>query len=120
MRAFFIDRTRSFRENKKNFRPYYDRRRKKWRVRFRDAKAEEGSLLYVTCEFARTSLYFPFWNTETRGKEYSGHDHSFEGVLDALLSDPDGFSIEGFEEYYSEQARELLDKVRQKLLDTEQ
>ncbi len=35
------------------------------------------------------------------------HAHSFEGVIQALLDDPEGFSIEGLEEYYSAQEREM-------------
>jgi len=40
----------------------------------------------------------------------------FEGVIRALLDDPEGFSIEGFEEYYSLQEREMLSEVQERLL----
>ena len=43
------------------------------------------------------------------------HEHTFNGVLKALLEDPEYFSIEGFEEYYSEQERQLLSKMQEKL-----
>ena len=100
-------------------RPRYDRRKKTWRVDFEDRDAEEGSLLYVAGEFAKTGLYFPYNDSGTKGREYPGHAHSFEGVLHALLNDPAGFSIEGFEEYYSEQERDMLRTVRERLIDIE-
>ncbi len=99
----------------KNLRPHYDRRRKRWRVDFEDRDSEEGGLLYVAGEFAKTGLYFPYNDSETRGREYPGHAHSFEGVLHALLDDPAGFTVEGFEEYYSEQERGMLRAVRERL-----
>ena len=72
--------------------------------------------MYVASEFARTSLYFPYNDSQTKDREYSGHDHYFEGVLKALLDDPEGFSIEGFEEYYSAQEQEMLEAVQKRLL----
>ena len=107
------------RRNKKTLRPRYDRRKKTWRVDFEDRHSEEGSLLYVAGEFAKTGLYFPYNDSGTKGREYPGHAHSFEGVLHAQLKDPAGFSIEGFEEYYSEQERDMLRTVRERLLDIE-
>ena len=99
----------------KNLRPHYDRRKRMWRVDFEDRDSEEGNLLYVAGEFAKTGLYFPYNDSETKGREYPGHAHSFEGVLHALLDDPEGFTIEGFEEYYSEQERDMLRAVRERL-----
>ena len=72
--------------------------------------------MYVASEFARTGLYFPYNDSQTKDREYSSHDHYFEGVLKALLDDPEGFSIEGFEEYYSAQEREMLKAVQKRLL----
>ena len=85
------------------FQPYYDRGAGTWRVDFPDRDSEEGSLLYVASEYAWTGLYFPYNTSETIGKDYSGHEHSFEGVIHALLDDPVGFTIEGFEDSYSQQ-----------------
>ena len=67
--------------------PYYDRGKKRWRVEFADRAAEEGDLLYVAAEFARSGLYFPYNTSRTAGEAYSGHAHSFQGVLRALLDD---------------------------------
>ena len=79
------------RKGTKNFRPRYDRRKKTWRVDFEDRDSEEGGLLYVAGEFAKTGLYFPYNDSGTKGREYPGHAHSFEGVLHALLDDPAGW-----------------------------
>ena len=105
------------RKGTKNFRPRYDRRKKTWQVDFEDRDSEEGGLLYVAGEFARTGLYYPYRDSATKGREYPGHAHSFEGVLHALLDDPAGFTIEGFEEYYSEQERDMLRAVQKRLLE---
>ena len=100
---------------KKRYKPWYDRRKKCWRVDFPDRDCEEGDLLYVASEFAGTGLYFPYNDSSTAGREYSGHSHSFDGVIHALLDDPEGFTIEGFEEYYSEQEREMLEEIKRRL-----
>lgn len=37
------------------------------------------------------------------------------GVLESLLDDPEGFSIQGFEDYYSKQEIEMLEAIQKKL-----
>ncbi len=66
--------------------PHYDRGRRRWRVEFTDRAPEEGDLLYVASEYAWSGLYFPYNTSQTIGKEYSGHSHSFQGVLHALMT----------------------------------
>ena len=100
-------------QNLESHRPYYDRTEKCWRVTFSDRDAEEGDLLYVASEYARTSLYFPYYTTKAMGG--CGHDHYFEGVLEALLDDPEDFSIQGLEEYYSQQEIKMLEAIQRKL-----
>ena len=97
--------------------PYYDRRKRRWRVEFTDRAPEEGDLLYVASEYARSGLYFPYNTSQTIGKEYNGHTHSFQGVLHALLNDPVGFTIAGFEESYSKQEQDFLSALRKKLIE---
>ena len=103
------------RDNKNNYRPYYDRKKKIWRVEFPDRDMEEGSLQYVASEFARTGLYYPYHDSGIKEKDYCGHAHEFDGIIEALLDDPEGFSIEGFESYYSEQERKMLQAIQEKL-----
>ena len=105
------------RKNKRLPLPTYDRRRKRWQVDFDDRDSEVGGLLYVAGEFARGGLYFPYHDSVTKGREYPSHAHSFEGVLHALLGDPAGFSIEGFEDSYSAQERDMLRAVRKRMLE---
>ena len=106
-------------EGETAYQPYYDEGAATWRVDFPDRESEEGDLLYIASEFARTGLYFPYHDSATAGKEYSGHAHSFDGVIQALLDDPSGFTVSGFEEYYSGQEREMLRAIQNKLLSQE-
>ena len=64
-------------QNRNSNRPYYDRSEKCGRVTFPDRDAEEGDLLYVASEYARTGLYFPYYTMNALGGR--GHDHYFEG-----------------------------------------
>ena len=95
--------------------PHYNQDKGCWEVEFPNRATEEGNLLYVACEYLWTSLYYPYNTDETKGKEYSGHAHSFDDVICAVLHDPAGFSIEGHEKYYSQQERDLLAKLQEKL-----
>ena len=87
---------------------------------FPDRASEEGDLLYVASEYARTGLYFPYNDASTALKDYSAHSHSFDGVIRALLDDPESFTIKGFEDYYSKQERDMLSAIQQKLLSDKQ
>ena len=94
-------------------RPYYVETAQLWKVDIPGWGIEEGDLLYVASEYARAGLIFPYSTSYT--KDRHGHAHYFEGVLEALLGDPEGFSIEGFEQYYSAQEKEMRNKVQVKL-----
>ena len=100
-------------QNRNSYRPYYDRKDKCWRVSVPDRDAEVGDLLYVAGEYALKCLYFPYHTT--KAVDGYGHAHDFEGVLGALLNDPEEFSIQGYEEYYSEQEIEMLGAIQKKL-----
>ncbi len=99
----------------KRYKPWYDKKKKCWRVDFPDRDSEEGDLLYVASEFARTGLYFPYNDSQTKDRDYDGHAHYFEGVLKALLDDPKEFTIKGLEECYSAQEQEMLAAVQERL-----
>ena len=101
------------RQNKSTKRPYSDGRHRRWKVEFADRDPEEGDLLYVASEYARTGLYFPYRTKDT--KDWQEHAHGFEGVIEALLEEPESFSIEGFEEYYSRQELEMIKAIQEKL-----
>ena len=96
--------------------PKYNRDKKHWRVRV-DDRVEFGSLLYVCGEFAMTGLYYPFWISKDKiSPQHEGHEHSFEGVLRTLIKYPDTFSIESYESYYSDQEIQMLNDVKNRLL----
>lgn len=109
--------------------PYYSKKKDTWRVKIKYeyngekcSQTEEGSLTDVVCEYLRTSLYYPFWLDENRDEDsipIQPHTHSFDDALQCLLllDNPEHFSIEGFEEYYSKQEIELLQKFQKKLLE---
>ena len=104
----------------KTNRPYYDGRHRVWKVEIPGWGTEEGPLLYVAGEFAKSALVYPFNTSETIGKDYSNHEHSFNGVIEGLFMDPMGFTLEGFEEYYSKQEIEMLNAIQAKLLEYEE
>ena len=64
--------------------------------------------------------FFSYNDASTAGREYSGHLHSFDGVIRALLDDPESFTIKGFEDHYSKQERDMLSAIQQKLLSDKQ
>ena len=95
--------------------PYYDEEKHCWRVRFTDRPDEEGDLLYVVSEFIKGSLIYRYSVRQTQKHGINGHAHSFEGVLRAVLDDPDGFTIDGFETDYSSQEIEMLKAFKEQL-----
>ncbi len=94
--------------------PYYDQESREWTTRV-DERRESGEIEYVCSEFARKGLIYPF-RTDSDETEWHDHEHTFAGVLAALLDYPDSFSVRDFEEYYSKQELEMLRKVQEKLL----
>lgn len=60
-----------------------------------------------------------FWLDEDRNedRDFQPHAHSFDWALSYLMEYPEHFSIEGFEEFYSEQEIELIQKFQKKLLE---
>ena len=70
----------------------------------------------MASEYARTGLCFPYRTKDT--KDWQEHAHGFEGVIEALLEEPESFSIERFEEYYSRQELEMIKAIQEKLLET--
>ena len=67
---------------------------------------EQGCLEYVCSEFCRKGLIYHFKTEGPDGE--TDHEHTFAGVLCAVLAHP-----EGFEGEYSEQERRFLKKLQQ-------
>lgn len=95
--------------------PFYDEEKQCWRVRFQDRPDEEGDLLYVVSEFIKSGLIYRYNIQQTQKQGINGHAHSFEGVLQAVLNNPDSFTIDGFEPDYSAQEIEMLKAFKEQL-----
>lgn len=97
--------------------PHYDSELGEWTTRV-DERRESGDIGYVCAEFSGAGLIYPFNTRRSRENGWHDHAHGFDGVLEALIEDeaPEAFSVEGFEEYYSEQELKMLRKVQEKLL----
>jgi len=97
-------------------RPYYDTENHCWAVDM-EYGHEEGCIEYVMSEFVKGGLYFPFkYGAE---EEKGRHSHTFDGLIQDVMRNPQEFSIEGYEEYYSDQELEFLTKIKNKLIEVE-
>ena len=94
----------------------FDKQSKTWKVNIPGWGIEEGSLQYVVGEYIGGGLVFPYNIAQTRSIGVHGHAHEFDGVLIALLNNPDSFSVDGFEEYYSEQELEVIRRLQSKIV----
>ncbi len=94
--------------------PHYDRVSRTWKVVTEWGK-EEGDVIYIASEFVRGGLYYPFHSEPPSKEQHSNHAHDFPSVVSYLLKRPDYFSVAGYEEYYSQQELELLNKLKTKL-----
>ena len=93
----------------------YDNESKTWKVNVPGWGTEEGSLQYVIGEYTGFNLLYPYNTEQTQNSGYHGHAHEFDGVLKALLLNPESFSIEGVEEYYSAQEKKLIHMLQEKV-----
>lgn len=92
--------------------PYYDDVSGMWKV-VTECGREEGDAIYIASEFVKDGLYYPFYSEVSHKKH--NHEHDFASVVSFLLKRPEYFSVDGFEEYYSQQELNLLNKIREKL-----
>jgi hypothetical protein len=80
-------------------------------------QTEIGDLDYIASEFVTGGVIYRFHNYHADGKEmHHDHEHSIIGVLHAIMNNPEGFSLDGFEDDYSQQEMVFLNAVRDKLL----
>lgn len=94
--------------------PYYDSVSRTWKVVTEWGK-EEGDAIYIASEFVKEGLYYPFHSEPSCKEEHYNHAHDFAAVVSFLLERPEFFSVAGFEEYYSRQELQLLNKIKMKL-----
>lgn len=86
--------------------PYYDSELNLWKVELPD-RTEEGSLEYVVAEYIKGGLFYKFNDGD--------HAHTFDGVLEKVLDNPEIFNIDGYEDQYSKQEFELIRLLLDKL-----
>lgn len=91
----------------------YNNRKRCWTLGDHNEDALQDIYEWIT----REGLYYPYhvdvgYEGHT-GLDYTEcHEHSFERLLVALRHQwMNGFSIKGYEEYYSEQEREFIEAI---------
>lgn len=94
--------------------PVYGRNSKCWHLNTEHG-TEVGDALYIAGEYARTGVVYPFHSESPEHEKHHKHEHCFEGVVEFVMSAPRYFSIDGFEEYYSVQERNMLQKLWEKI-----
>ena len=78
---------------------------------------ECGSIEYIWSEYSEFREKYNFSHDDTsKDEKWPDHEHDFAGVVYALISSPNHFSVNGFEGQYSIQQLELLNLVKEKLL----
>lgn len=67
-------------------------------------------------ELIRSSLLYRYIIGDKNNSEYQPHSHTFDSVLHQVYDYPETFSIEGYEEDYSNQEIEFLKSAKKELL----
>jgi len=94
--------------------PVYDGKSKCWYLKTEHGR-EVGDALYIAGEYARAGVIYPFHSEPPEHEEHYEHVHCFEGVVEYVMSAPSFFSIDGFDEYYSVQEQNMLQKLWEKI-----
>ena len=71
--------------------------------------------LYTASELINDGVTYPFRTAPPEQDKFHDHEHSFDAVVEYVLSRPEYFSIDGFEAYYSEQEQRMLKKLWEKV-----
>ena len=94
--------------------PYYDSKEKCWYLDTAYGK-EEGDALYIASELIRDGVCYRFHTEPPEQEKHHNHEHYFEGVVEYVLRGPEYFSIDGFENDYSEQEQRMLKKLWERM-----
>lgn len=90
--------------------PHYNSYNLCWEWRNRE---QQYNTMDAAKSFSQTHLEYPYYCGNIRQE----HGYSFEDVVYKLMMEPEEFSIEGLEEYYGIQERNLLKQVKEKMLE---
>ena len=102
--------------------PHYCKKNKEWQCMIKISSKvtpykECGSIEYVFGEYSGFGEKYNFMHDDiSKDEKWPDHEHDFAGVVYALISSPNHFSVNGFEGQYSIQQLELLKLVKEKLL----
>ena len=77
-----------------------------------DHGVEYGDMMYVFSEFTKSGLIYHY-----RTSTGIDHEHSFEGVMHGLFEDVEEFSIDGYEDEYSNQEKQYLNTIKERLIE---
>ena len=99
--------------------PVYNNRRKQWEAWLPCWKLMSyGDLEQVLLDVVEpdAGFYYPYHDNQPCVDYFEPHTHSISWLLAALVRDPENFSIDGFEEYYSKQEQEFIIAAKKKLI----
>lgn len=71
--------------------------------------------LYTASELINDGVIYLYHSVPPEQEKFHEHEHCFEAVVEYVLSGPEYFSIDGFEEYYSAQEQRMLKKLWEKV-----
>jgi hypothetical protein len=97
------------------FLPTFDDEARTWVVDTEHG-VEFGNVAYVAGEFCGNNAVYLFNNENLPYSKSPNHDHVFEGVLGSLITNPEDFSVEGFEDCYAAQELRILHNLQESLL----
>ena len=73
-----------------------------------------GDLYYIVGEFCKDGVLYHYNNKYYT--DYPNHEHSLDGVIEAVIDEPETFSIEKYLDEYSVQERALLYNLKDLIL----
>lgn len=91
--------------------PVYSEKYDSWFVETAHG-VEYGDIMYIVSEFTHSGVHYHYFDSVNSS---SYHEHSFSGVVQALIENSESFSIEKFESEYSKQEKDYLDTIKSKL-----
>ena len=73
---------------------------------------DSGDLLSIMETFSHSGLYYPYKTKDSKQiDDWEDHCHSFDDLLHVIAEEYDSFSITGYEDHYSKQEQEFIQKI---------
>lgn len=99
--------------------PTYNNRRQQWEAWIPGIDyMSYGNIERVLSDVVEpdAGFYYPYNDGQPCMDNFKPHVHELSWLLCALVRDPENFSIDGFEEYYSKQEQEFITAAKKKLV----